>query len=447
MRKRKLLAMALTLAFTFVSTSLSVLAAEPAVEGNYLDNFERAEVAVSGANNTLSDGTVIYWNGAGAGTFAISEGVLNAQMNEGGYYRFATNNDKSFKYVIIRIKGDDRAVNDKIYARIGAAETGAIDDNAQRGDKSFAQLKGPSGEAIPAVSTEWQDIVVDVAQSGFTLGGGSNGFQIGTWQAMNLNIDYIFMTNVDPSAPGETPTEPTTPTEPATPAESANPTTPATPAEPTTPAAPTKVANPEDIITGAIIDNFNRTDLPLSNTKLSDGTTVYWNQSGAGTFSVSNGILNAKMNEGGFYRLATNNTENFKYVVIRVKGDDRAVNDKIYTRIGVAEKGDIDDNAARGDKSFADIKGPDGKAVSKITGSWQNIVIDLEKSGFTLGGGSNAFQIGTWQAMNLDIDFIYMTNSIPNPSTGDSFPVTAAAAALIAATAMVILARKKEHQQ
>ncbi|WP_163192337.1 hypothetical protein [Clostridium thermarum] len=443
MRKRKLLATALTLAFTLVSTSLSVLAAEPAVEGNYLDDFERTEVAVNGENNTLSDGTSIYWNGAGAGTFSISDGVLNAKMNEGGYYRFATNNDKTYKYVVIRIKGDERAVNDKIYVRIGPAEKGAIDDNAERGDKSLAQLKTPNGEAVPAVSTEWQDIVIDVEKSGFSLGGGSNGFQIGTWQAMNLDIDYIFMTNVNPSAPGETSTEPATPEEPATPAE---PAAPATPAETTSP-APTKVTNPEDIITGALIDNFNRAELPLSNTKLSDGTTVYWNQSGAGTFTISNGILHAKMNDGGFYRLATNNTESFKYVVIRIKGDQRAVNEKIYTRIGVAERGDIDDNSARGDKSFADIKGPDGKPVPKITSSWQNIVIDLEKSGFALGGGSNAFQIGSWQPMDLDIDFIYMTNTLPNPSTGDTFPAAAAVAALASAAALVILTRKKAQQQ
>ena len=199
MKKRSLFLMALTMAFSLTVASVSVLAEEPSVSGKYLDSFDRAQLAVDGSNNTLSDGTLIYWNGQGAGTFSIADGVLNAQMNDGGYYRFATNNSESFKYVVIRIKGDDRAVNDKIYTRIGAAETGAIDDNAQRGDKSFAQLKAPDGQPIPAVSKEWQEITIDVAQSGFSLGGGSNGFQIGSWQPMNLDIDYIFMTNATPN--------------------------------------------------------------------------------------------------------------------------------------------------------------------------------------------------------------------------------------------------------
>ena len=206
MKKRSLFLMALTVAFSLAAATVSVSAVEPSVEGKYLDSFDRAQLAVDGSNNTLSDGTLIYWNGQGAGTFSITDGVLNAQMNDGGYYRFATNNSESFKYVVIRIKGDDRAVNDRIYTRIGAAETGAIDDNAQRGDKSFAQLKAPDGQPIPEVSKEWQDITIDIAQSGFSLGGGSNGFQIGSWQPMNLDIDYIFMTNTAPNTSTNTST-------------------------------------------------------------------------------------------------------------------------------------------------------------------------------------------------------------------------------------------------
>jgi hypothetical protein len=379
---------------------------------------------------------------------------------------------------------------------MGAAESGAIDDNAARGDKSFAQLLGPDGKAVPALIAEWQNIVIDAAQSGFKLGGGSNGFQIGTWQAMNLDIDYIFMTNDNPNAPAQAKSYDITinsvdesgkqlSTEAVKVEEKnsykanakevvgytcagykldsdsalvqgtsysfnevnanhvitfvykANP----------APAADTpKESNPESIINGGIIDNFNRSSLNASNLELSDGTTIYWNQSGAGTFSVSNGALKAKMNDGGFYRLATNNTESYKYVVIRIKGDSRAVNEKIYTRIGVAERGEIDDSQTRPDKSFADILGPNGKPLPKITGEWQNIVVDLSKNGFKLGGGSNAFQIGSWQPMNLDIDFIYMTNSIPNPGTGDNSPVTAGTAAVIAIAgiaAFIFLSRKK----
>ena len=220
---------------------------------------------------------------------------------------------------------------------------------------------------------------------------------------------------------------------------------------------------------GKFLDNFDRAEWAASNLKLSDDTLIYWNQSGAGTFSIVDGVLNAKMNEGGYYRFATNNTDNFKYVVLRIKGNSSAVNDKIYTRIGVAEKKAIDDDAARGDKSFTQIIGPDGKAIPKVTSEWQTIVIDVAKSGFSLGGGSNAFQIGAWQAMDLDIDYIFMTNDNPlvttntaastatstvnstavsNPKTGDNNAIIVSLAVIaVSAAVLVVLFRKKEKVQ
>lgn len=187
--------------------------------------------------------------------------------------------------------------------------------------------------------------------------------------------------------------------------------------------------------------------------------------------------MNAVMEDGGFFRFATNNTDSFKYVILRIKGDKDAVNDKIYIRLGPAEKGDIDDNAARGDKSMSQLKGPDGAALAAVSSDWQDLVINVDASGFKLGGGSNAFQIGSWQAMNLDIDYIFMTNTIPgaaavekpaatetttaaaadtaattapeatpNPKTADNTPITAAAVVLVLAAAMlVVVTRKKVH--
>lgn len=200
MRKRSYLAAVLVLALVFILAALPVYAETPKVEGKFLDSFDREKLAVDGTNNLLADDTNIYWSQSGAGTFSISDGALNAKMDDGGYYRFATNNTDSFKYVIIRIKGDSSAVNDKIYVRLGPAEKGDIDDNAARGDKSLSQLVGSDGATLPAVSSDWQDMVIDVAASGFKLGDGSNGFQIGSWQPMNLDIDYIFMTNTVPGA-------------------------------------------------------------------------------------------------------------------------------------------------------------------------------------------------------------------------------------------------------
>jgi LPXTG-motif cell wall-anchored protein len=193
------LAVALVVAVVLIMSVLPVYAAQPTVAGKYLDSFDRDKLAVDASNNTLSDGTTIYWNQSGAGTFAISDGILNAKMDKGGYFRFATNNSDEFKYVIIRIKGDKDAVNDKIYTRLGVAENKDIDDGSPF-EKAMSDLKGPDGKAIPAITSDWQDIVIDMAKNGLKFGGGSNAFQIGSWQAMNLNIDYIFMTNELPAA-------------------------------------------------------------------------------------------------------------------------------------------------------------------------------------------------------------------------------------------------------
>jgi LPXTG-motif cell wall-anchored protein len=197
-KKRNLLVATLVFALVLIMASASAFAVQPTVEGKFLDSFERVQFAVDGNNNALSDGTTIYWNGSGANTLTIKDGVLSAAMQTGGYIRWATNNADSFKYVVIRIKGDSTATNDKIYTRIGVAESKDIDDGTTA-EHSLADLKGPDGKALPAVTNEWQDLVVDLEQNGLKLGGGSNAFQLGTWQAMTLDIDYVFMTNTDPT--------------------------------------------------------------------------------------------------------------------------------------------------------------------------------------------------------------------------------------------------------
>ena len=498
MKKRNMLVMALTLAGTMVMSTFTAFAAAPSVDGRFLDDCDRATVNGANYENHDASKTMIYWTG-NVGTLSFSDGVLHGQFPDGGNYRFATNNGDAWKYLILRIKGDDRAKNDKIYVRMGG-KNADIEDGNSHGDTSLAALKGADGKPLPAITSEFQDLVIDVEGNGYSFGGGANAFQIGTWAAMNLDIDYIFMTNKDPNAPvpvvqhnvavnfvkedglaaAQSLTKVVDDTKDASAealevsgyscigyrvdgAESVITGTKYTftnvmadhsitfvyKANPVPTPTPVTHADPEAIVsTGALIDNFNRSKLLVSGgIDLSDknNTKIYWNMFGPGSQSISDGVLHAKFNEGGYYRLATNNTDSWKYVVIRVKGDSRALNDKIYARMGNADKQAIDDGAT--EKSFAQLLGPNGKPIPKITSSWQNIVIDVSKSGFSFGGGSNGFQLGTWAAMNLDIDFVLMTNTIPNPSTGDNFPITAAVLALASAGTLIFLFRKKTQQQ
>lgn len=202
MKKRILLST--TLALSLVLGSISAFAAAPTVPGKFIDNFERTNLTVDNATKVLKDGTTIYWNNAYTGDFSIASGALVAKFSGAGNYRLATNDEGNWKYCVIRIKGDANAVNDKIYTRIGATDA-AINDGTPT-EHSLAVLKGPDGKVLPAITSTYQDIVIDMAKNGLAFGPGGNEFQIGTWQAMELNIDYIFMTNENPLAIAKTPT-------------------------------------------------------------------------------------------------------------------------------------------------------------------------------------------------------------------------------------------------
>jgi LPXTG-motif cell wall-anchored protein len=203
MKKRTLLTTALALSLSLIVGSISAFAAAPTVPGKYIDNFERTNLTVDDTTKVLNDGTTIYWNNAYVGDFSIVSGALVAKFTGGGNYRLATNDEGQWKYCVIRIKGDANAVNDKIYTRMGATDA-AINDGTPT-EHSLAVLKGPDGKVLPAITNTYQDIVIDLAKNGLAFGPGGNEFQIGTWQPMELNIDYIFMTNENPLAPVKTP--------------------------------------------------------------------------------------------------------------------------------------------------------------------------------------------------------------------------------------------------
>jgi hypothetical protein len=174
--------------------------------GVYLEDFARETLDAPGNGVPLSDSaTLLYWNTHYNGTFTIVNQVLVAQCNNGGCYRFATSNGKRWKYCIVRMKGDARAKNADVYFRIasqGPADSGGISDANKGGvsERGLDTLVGPDSLPMPKITTQFKLFVVDLAKNGLHFGdvGGANAFQFGSHAAMELDVDYIFTTNINP---------------------------------------------------------------------------------------------------------------------------------------------------------------------------------------------------------------------------------------------------------
>ncbi len=201
--KNKLAAALLSASFGVLFVMRVSAAPDATVPGTYLDDFSRDTLLAPATGVALSDGTDLYWNQAGRGTFSIQDSILIAQCDSFGYYRFATSGGKRYAYCIFRIKGDSRAKNSLIYTRIasqGATDSGGISDIGGTSERLMDTLVGPDSLPVPEIDTEFQTIVVDMAKNGLQFGsvGGANAFQIGTHAPMELDIDYIFSSNYNP---------------------------------------------------------------------------------------------------------------------------------------------------------------------------------------------------------------------------------------------------------
>jgi len=185
-----------------LSSAPGFAAPNATVPGTYLEDFARTTVLAPSTGITLSDGiTLIYWNAFGKGTFTIQDSILIAKCDSFAYYRFATSSSKRFAYCIFRVKGDARAKNNLIYTRIaaqGPADSGGISDNYNTSERLMDTLVGPDSLPVPAITTQFQTIVVDMKKNGLSFGLGANAFQFGTHAPMELDFDYIFMSNSNP---------------------------------------------------------------------------------------------------------------------------------------------------------------------------------------------------------------------------------------------------------
>lgn len=154
-----------------------------------------------------------------------------------------------------------------------------------------------------------------------------------------------------------------------------------------------------------LLDDYNRASLGVEgnggayNTPNSKGITIYWIQWANAAPKIENNALKLQMDakgwfgEGGMIKDAA-----YKYIVIKVKGEK-----------GGEEKTLSLNPDAKGLVKYTDLKGADGKSLPGITKDYQNIVIDIEKSGFKLPGGFEALHFNNTDPITLYIDEIYLS--------------------------------------
>jgi hypothetical protein len=203
MKAKKMLAVTMLSALVLMISAIPASSAPNAtVVGKYLDDFARTTLL--GGNITLSDSAVlIYWNAAFAGTYSIVDSIFVGKFQDGGCYRLATSTSKKYKYAIFRMKSVGAVDNADIYFRLaaqGPSDSGGISDADKGGvsERGLDTLLGPDGAPVPQITTTFKIIVVDMALNGLSFGLGADAVQVGTHAAMELDIDYIFMSNTNP---------------------------------------------------------------------------------------------------------------------------------------------------------------------------------------------------------------------------------------------------------
>jgi LPXTG-motif cell wall-anchored protein len=191
---RKLSISLLVAVMLMLALGMSAMAAE----GDLVyDNYDRADLkdfASSGSNAAWADGN------AGKNA-SIEDNALKLEFGSAGWFGTGGGIDAtSFKYLVIRAKG------------AAGGEGGALDLNYAVGPdvkntgKAFADLVGPSGDKIPAITTEYQDLVIDLAGNGIDTGIQGFHFNFHDGASGTIWIDSISFTNTAPSsAPAEEP--------------------------------------------------------------------------------------------------------------------------------------------------------------------------------------------------------------------------------------------------
>lgn len=185
MKKRRNL-FVIALALAIILLNLRVWAA-PNEGPLLLDDYNRSTLGVEGNggayNSPNSKGITIYWIQWANAEPAIEDNALKLKMEASGWFgEGGMIKDPAYKYIIMKVKGE----------KGGEEKELSINPDA-KGSVSFKDLKGPDGNSIPAITTEYQNVVIDIEKSGFKLAEGFEAMHFNNVGAVTIYIDEIYL--------------------------------------------------------------------------------------------------------------------------------------------------------------------------------------------------------------------------------------------------------------
>ena len=307
------------------------------------------------------------------------------------------------KYLTIRIKGE-----------VGGEQNKLIMDwhpeDAKFYAARFSDLVLKDG-SHPVITTEWQDLVIDLEKSGFP--GMTNALHIRAFAECTISLDELYFsepvgpidaTSVDTIVAGFTVPESGKPTD-----------------------LPIKDFVAESVVK-FMWDSFDGRDPNSKPDAAPNGASLWWDNWANLRASAEDGVVQLQfkpkefntddfVDENDYYTRAGDWMGNWgeaidmwslegiqycKYLTIRIKGEVGGEESKLLMDW---HPEDAKFYAAR----FSDLVLKDG-SHPVITTEWQNLVIDLEKSGFP--GMTNALHIRAFAECTISLDELYFSEPI-----------------------------------
>ncbi|GHV16617.1 hypothetical protein FACS189425_01240 [Clostridia bacterium] len=441
--------LSLTIALALILALAPLSLAYNTMGSRVYDDFERSSLGVDAPGNTGTgtepdgswlhnpDGFVVYWIQYSDTTkLSIEGGALKYVTTGDGWAAFGMVGseeageflDPNYDSFIVRLKGAKGGEESSLYFNIQGAFTIKWDN-----------ARDPDGNPLPAITTEYKDYVISLANSGMGETKAQRNIMAKGWSDIHINSPDAATVYIDKISQLQTRpyTDPVAPAATPTPAASAAPsggTLPENPSiEPSVEPSPEpsgEVTYPEtdrDLRKSFLVDDFNRASLLLDpeleiapggefGQPNTDGNVVYWIQFNEATTPViENGALHLKAGEGGWYGTASDLAflDEYDCVAFRIKGT-----------AGGEEQLLTFNPDTLGSKPFSELIGPDGKPVPAITTEYQTIVVDLVKSGWKgLADGKESYQnlhLNTTGAVDLYIDEIYFLAVDPQAAVSPS---------------------------
>jgi hypothetical protein len=187
-KRKSLLTLALAAAMTLISVGLGGVKASAAGDTTMLlDDYNRPSLGVEGKggayNTPNSKGIAIYWMQMSNAVAKIENNALKLQMDGNGWFgEGAALKDPTYKFIIIKVKGE----------KGGEEKTLSLNPDAKGGVK-YTDLKGADGKPVPAITKEYQNIVIDIEKSGFKIPEGFEAMHFNNVDPITIYIDEIYI--------------------------------------------------------------------------------------------------------------------------------------------------------------------------------------------------------------------------------------------------------------